>query len=47
MMEHPNIFERSVSQIEQRFAQPPDKRVGQNRFIQMVTICIVVNRFVD
>lgn len=33
-----NIFERCISQIEQRFAQLPDKRVGSNRFIKMKDI---------
>ncbi len=34
----PQVFERCISQIEQRFAQLPDKRVGSNRFIQMKDI---------
>lgn len=30
-----SVFDRCISQIEQRFSQLPDKRVGSNRFIKM------------
>ena len=33
-----SVFERCLSQIEERFSQLPDKRVGSNRFIKMKDI---------